>query len=348
MTARRAYIDTGFGERRGVVLLDGRPERLILERGDEAPADRLGARLVGRVASIDRSNAAAFVELAGSAQPGFLDLKPDMPRFTLGQAIEVEVRAEARAGKGAALRFIALAEGAPRVVEPGPGLEAQLFQWSRSVAVVGGAEARDIADLAEAEALETLFPLPGGGALSVEPTRALVAVDVDLGSGGGQQAKTAVRRANLAAMAESARILRLKGLGGLVVIDLVGRGHDGPALTAAARTAFAPDNPGVVLGPIGRFGTLELALPRRRRPVIEQLQDPGGRLSASAAAMRIVRALAREGQGDRGARLTASAPPEVVEAAQAGLRALAASMGGRFAFKVRTDFARERFEIAAS
>ena len=122
-----------------------------------------------------------------------------------------------------------------------------------------------MADAAQDEALETIFPLPGGGSFAIEPTRALIAVDVDLGAAAGPAAKRAARAANLAALSEAARVLRLKGLGGLVVIDLAGRGHDGAALLTAAKTAFAPDNPGVAFGPISRFGTLELTVPRRAR-----------------------------------------------------------------------------------
>src|SRR5205823_3914164 len=84
---------------------------------------------------------------------------------------------------------------------------------------------------------EVLHPLPGGGALAVEPTRALTAIDVDLGDRKGADAKRLTRAANLAAIELAARLLRLKSLGGIVVIDLVGRGHDAKALLAAARLA---------------------------------------------------------------------------------------------------------------
>ena len=139
-----------------------------------------------------------------------------------------------------------------------------------------------------------IHALPGGGSIAIEPTRALVSVDVDLGSGGGRDAKRAARQANLAALAELGRLLRLKALGGLVVIDLVGRGHDGQALARAAQTAFGPDQPGVVIGPVTRFGTLELALPRRYRPVREILCGPDGRLTDRSLALRLVRAIERE------------------------------------------------------
>ena len=77
----------------------------------------------------------------------------------------------------------------------------------------------------------------------------------------------------------------------IVVLDLVGRGHDGNALMAAARAAFGPDNPGVSIGPVGRFGTMELSLPRRARPLAEVLCREDGRLSDRTLAQRLVRRL---------------------------------------------------------
>jgi len=54
MSERRIYLDRGIGETRGVVTLAGRPERLIVRRDDDDPRLLLGARLVARVASIER------------------------------------------------------------------------------------------------------------------------------------------------------------------------------------------------------------------------------------------------------------------------------------------------------
>lgn len=59
--------------------------------------------------------------------------------------------------------------------------------------------------------------LPGGGALVVEPTRALVAVDVNTGA---DTSPAAALKANLAALRALPRALRLRGLGGQVVVDL--------------------------------------------------------------------------------------------------------------------------------
>ena len=307
MSERRAYLDVGVGETRGVVTLDGRPERLLIQRDGDAACQALGAVVVGRVRKLERQLALAFVEL-GDGPEGVLNLRPDMARITEGQAVRVEIRAEARGGKGAQLRLAGEAEGAPRLLEAAPDIAAELAAATRHP-VKTGAEARAMADAAEAEALEQVFALPGGGSVAVERTRALAAVDVDVGERAGGDAKRATRAANLAALATAARVLRLKGEGGLVVVDLAGRGHDGPALLAAARAAFAPDNPGVAFGPISRFGTLELTVPRRRRSIAERLLDADGRATSLTLALRLVRALEREALADPGARVAAAAAP---------------------------------------
>jgi Ribonuclease G/E len=346
MSQRRLFIDDGPLERRGVVTLDGRPERLIIERAGDDPRQALGARVIGRVTSISRALGSAFVDL-DVAPAALMEVRPETPRLTEGQAVLVEVRSEARGGKGALARFLELAEGPPRLVEPGPDLAAQLCAADRQAQIVEGEAAREAADIAEAEATQTEFALPGGGRIFVEPTRALTAVDVDLGGGAAAPSKGVARATNLAALGEAARVLRLKGLGGLVVIDLIGRGHDGPAIAAAARTAFAADNPGVSIGPITRFGTLELTVPRRRAPVLERLLDPSGESAAASAAAQLLRALERAAQADRGARLTAIAAPDVAEAARAGLQGLSARYGARFDIAADAALRRAAFRVAS-
>jgi Ribonuclease G/E len=344
VSERRGYLDVATGETRGVVTLDGRPERLIIVRDDDLACQALGAEMVGRVRKLERQLAIAFVDL-GEGPDGVLNLRPEMPRLAEGQAVRVEIRSEARAGKGAQLRFVEEAEGAPRPAAAVPSVEAELAAAAPRYAPVTGPKAREMADAAEAEALESVFPLPGGGTIAVEPTRALVAVDVDLGERAGADAKRATRAANLAAFATAARVLRLKGEGGLVVIDLAGRGHDGPALITAARAAFAPDNPGVAFGPISRFGTLELTVPRRRRSVAERLLDAAGRPTARTLALRLVRALEGQALADPGARLVARAAPAVAEGAAPYLKVLTDRFGARLELSADPALAPEAFEV---
>jgi Ribonuclease G/E len=336
VSERAFFLDEGIGESRAVVTLRGRPERLMILREGDAAAQRLGARLAARVKSVERAAGLAFLDL-GEGPDAILNLNPEQGPVREGAWLEVEIRAEARRGKGAQARWLGEAEGPARLIAPGPDLQERLTALAKTSPIRTGAAARQAADLAADEALETVFPLPDGGTIAVEPTRALTAVDVDLGARGGEGAKRAARAANLAAVAEAARILRLKGLGGLVVIDLAGRGADGVALAAAARSAFAPDNPGVAIGPISRFGTLELTIPRRSRPVVEQLQGVSGQPEPAAQAMAGLRALEKEALADPGGRFELSAPPAAAAIAQLFLPRLTDRLGARLALVQGAD-----------
>ena len=182
MSERRLYLDAGIGERRGVVSLDGRPERLLIERDGDAACQALEAKSVARVRAIEKGPGLAFLELA-EGPDAVLNLTPEAGKLAAGAMIEIEIRAEARAGKVAAA----------------PLLEDRLQAFAREATIQTGAIARSMADGAQDEALETIFPLPGGGSLAIEPTRALTAVDVDLGARAGEEAKRAARAANFAA-----------------------------------------------------------------------------------------------------------------------------------------------------
>lgn len=344
MSERRIFLDQGPGEARGVVTLGGAPERLLIRRDGDDPRLRTGARVAAIVAAVEPALSMAFLDL-GEGEQAILQFKPDA-RPVRGEAVEVEIRTEPRRGKLAVARPIGRAEGPPRLTAGAPDLAQVLKALAPEAALETGPAARDAADEAEAEALEILHPLPGGGTLAVEPTRAVTAVDVDLGERKGADSKRVARAANLAAIALSARLLRLKSLGGLVVIDLVGRGHDAKALTAAARAAFAPDNPGVALEPVGRFGTMLLSLPRKTRPVAEILTRADGALSDLSLALRLLRRIEAEAEAQPGVRLAARGAPPVIAAAQPFASQLSARIGARFALEADPVRARESFDIA--
>jgi len=345
MNQRRLFLDKSPGESRGVVTLDGRPERLFIRRLGDAPGQLLGARSVARVRRIERALGSAFLDL-GEGPEALLPLKGAAKAPTEGAAVEVEIAAEARRGKGAVVQFIAPAEGEPRLLAPAPGLTEQLQRFAPDQAVGRGAEAREAADAAEDAALAIEHALPGGGTIAIEPTRALTAIDVDLGRASGADQARATRRTNLTAIAEAARLLRLKSLGGLVVFDLIGERHDGTALAAAVKAAFAPDQPGVSIGPVSRLGLLQLALPRRARPIAEIWIDADGRASPAAVALRLLRALEREGRADGGARLVGRCAPAVAAAAHAYIDELIGRVGPRFEIRAEPGFARDQFEVS--
>ena len=340
MSRRRLYLDRAPGETRGVVTLDGRPERLLIARPGDVAVQQLGARLVARIASVERGLASAFLDL-GEGPAAILPLTPGLVE---GAVVEIEIAAEARAGKGAVARLIGPADGAPRLLTPSAGLEARLAAFAPGEAIEAGPRARDIADAAQDAALAIEHPLPGGGSIAVESTRALTAIDVDLGARTGD-ARRIARAANLTAIAEAARVLRLKGLGGLVVVDLIGKGHDGVAFSAAAKAAFAPDEPGVGIGPISRFGAFELVVPRGARPIAEVLCDGEGRLSALSRGLALLRGLERAALADTGARLVGRAAPDAAAAASLHIDELTARIGARAEVRADPGLSSEVFEI---
>lgn len=346
MSQRRIYLDCSPGEARGVVAVDGAPERLIVRRTGEDERLLLGARHAAVVASVEPVLATAFLDL-GAGDQAILPFKPDA-KPVRGAVVEIEIRSEPRRGKLAIARLVGPAEGPARQLAKAPGVSEILKSLAPEAEIVAGRTAREIADQAEHEALEIVHALPGGGSLAIEPTRALTAIDVDLGERKGGDGKRITRAANLDGIALSARLLRLKSLGGIVVLDLVGRGHDGRALMAAARAAFAPDNPGVAIEPINRFGALTLSLPRRTRPIAELLCREDGALSDRSLAQRLVRRLEAEARAQPGARLSARCAPAVADAARPLAAKLAETLGARFTLDPDSARPRERFEVAAT
>lgn len=338
---RALFLDSSPGETRGVVLLDGRPERLLIARDGESAVQRPGATAVARVRRVDRGLGMAFLDL-GEGPDAVLALSGAVQKIGDGQVVAIEITAPARAGKGAVARMLGAGTGSPRLLTPAPTLSERLQAYAPGQSIETGEDARDAADEAEGEALAVEHPLGGGASLAIEPTRALIAIDVDVGGAGGGDARRGAGRVNRLALEHGARLLRLKGLGGLVVFDLAGGGQDGPALIEAAKAAFAPDMPGVVFGPVSRFGTLQLTLPWRGRPVAEALNDPDGRPSALTVALRLMRAVEREAR--LCTRVRGLCAPEVAEAAKTIEPALVARLGPRFDIQADPGRSRADFE----
>jgi len=282
------FLDVIPGETRGVIARDSRCEHLLIQRDSDIPQQRLGARSIGRVVGIDPGLNGAFVDLGGPK--GFLPLGK-IHDLQQGGKIEVVVTAEPREQKTVVLRLIGKGEGEARLLEPGEDVARSLARLAPGVEPVTGLEALLAVREAEEEALARTAQFPSIGLdLSIERTRALIAIDMDHAPQPGRDARKGRRQANLAGLHEAARLLALRRWGGLVAIDLIGAGQDVEAVMAAARAAFGRD-PDVVFGPINRFGVLMLSLPWRSTPIEEILNGPDGRPSLATRAIAIVRQL---------------------------------------------------------
>lgn len=307
MSRTEAFLDETPGETRAAVAVDGRFTHLIVHGQDAEPGLRLGARSVARVADLAPGLNGAFADL-GAGLAGFLPGKGAVA----GERLEVEVVSEPRDGKGPMLRHMGPAEGSPRLIAPGPSVAEWLGRIAPGVTPVTGPDAVRAVIEAEEEAMGQGGVIPDLGLdVCVQRTRALVAVDLDLGPSASGSAR---RRANEAGLREAARLIGLKAWGGLVVVDLVGGGHDGAAVTAWARAAFA--QPEVAFGPVSRFGLIQLSLPWRRAPIEQVLDGMDGRRRPLRRAIDGVRALRLALLEDRAApRLLLSLPPEAARLA---------------------------------
>ena len=207
------------------------------------------------------------------------------------------------------------------------------------------------------EALSATLALLGGGSVHFEATRAGMLIDVDTGTPEtGSPGRTGLM-VNLAAAETIARQMRLRTLGGGIVVDFVGL-DSRPArekLRVALAEALAPDPASPQLLGWTRLGHFELVRPRRSRPLAEALLEPrsGGALvkTAVTVAHEVLRALRRAARAQPGRRWRLTVAPDVA-AALAGTMADAVRQAEqRFARTIAIDgdpgYDRERFQISA-
>lgn len=114
-------------------------------------------------------------------------------------------------------------------------------------------------------ALDARAQLPGGAYAFVETTRALVAIDVNTGS---DHSLAAGLKANLALVRDLPRLLRIKGLGGQITIDVAPMPkRDRKQLEDAIKKTFRLDGSDVVVAGWTPLGNLEITRKRDRAPL---------------------------------------------------------------------------------
>lgn len=294
MSETYVYLDETPGETRGIIETDNVYQHLIIRRDDDPLALCLGARSVGRVRNVQPAYGGAFIDLPGDGgHPAFLKLGK-VPVLE-GQAVEVEVTTEPREDndKGAVVRLIGPADGDPRLLAPGPTVGERLALLAPGAEVITGWEATQASFYAEEDA-RTADYIFGSTRLdvSVQRTRALIAVDIDYTHEPGRNVRKLREQTNIRGMAEAARMIRLNGWGGLVVIDFAGTQLNTEVLLAEARKAFA--DPQTVFGPFSRFGTLQLSLPWTVTPLEDRIGVKSDLRPSKAVAIDIARRLRHE------------------------------------------------------
>ena len=114
--------------------------------------------------------------------------------------------------------------------------------------------------------------LPAGGSIAIDHTEALISIDVNSARAtkGGDIEETALQT-NLEAVDEIARQLKVRDMGGLIVIDLIDMTVNRNQRTVEARLkeALQTDRARVQVGHISRFGLLEMSRQRLRSSISE-------------------------------------------------------------------------------
>jgi len=162
----------------------------------------------------------------------------------------------------------------------------------------GFAERHGVTEAFE-QALAQRLVLEGGGDITIEDTLAFTAIDVNLGAAAGKRgrAAAAILAVNLAAADAIARQLRLRNIGGAVVVDFIsmaGRDQRRAVEAAFAEAASGDPMPIEILG-WTRLGHLELTRKRGAAAIADRMLGPGGARRAKSpmtVALEALRALA--------------------------------------------------------
>ncbi len=119
-------------------------------------------------------------------------------------------------------------------------------------------------------AFNRLVTLPSGGTLSVDHTEALISIDVNSARATkGSDIEETALNTNLEAVEEIARQLRIRDIGGLVVIDLIDMSvsRNQRSVESRLKGALKADRARVQVGHISRFGLLEMSRQRLRSSI---------------------------------------------------------------------------------
>ena len=164
-------------------------------------------------------------------------------------------------------------------------------------------------------------PLPAGGAIVIDHTEAMVSIDVN--SARATKAgdiETTAFQTNLEAAEEIARQLRLRDLGGLIVIDFIDMesAKNQREVENRLKDALKYDRARVQLGKISRFGLMELSRQRLRPALAESAYIPCPRChgighirGTESTALHILRILQEEAMKENTAQVIAQVPVDV-------------------------------------
>ena len=163
--------------------------------------------------------------------------------------------------------------------------------------------------------------LPSGGSIVIDRTEALTAIDINSArSTKGEDIEETALNTNLEAADEIGRQLRIRDLGGLVVVDFIDMGpqRNQREVEERLRQAVRHDRARIQIGKISRFGLLEMSRQRLRPSLEESTQSicprcsgAGNIRSVESLALAILRLVGEEARKERTAKVIAQLPMDV-------------------------------------
>ena len=163
--------------------------------------------------------------------------------------------------------------------------------------------------------------LPSGGSIVIDPTEALVSIDINSARATrGTDIETTALNTNLEAADEIARQLRLRDLGGLIVIDFIDMESQKNQRTVEdrLRDAVKQDRARIQIGRISRFGLLELSRQRLRPSISDathincpRCNGMGTIRGVESLALALLRLIGEEARKERTVKVIAQLPVEV-------------------------------------
>jgi len=208
-------------------------------------------------------------------------------------------------------------------------------------------------------AFEREVKLPSGGAIVIDVTEALISIDINSSRAtkGGDIEETALQT-NLEAADEIARQLRLRDMGGLVVIDFIDMQpvKNQREVENRIRDALQMDRARVQLGRISRFGLLEMSRQRLRpslgettSKVCPRCNGQGTIRGTKSIALSILRLVEEEAQKERSAEIRAVVPVPVgtflLNEKRSSISQIENRHDTRIVILPNTEFVTPRFEV---
>ncbi|MBF0285494.1 MAG: ribonuclease E/G, partial [Magnetococcales bacterium] len=168
---------------------------------------------------------------------------------------------------------------------------------------------------------DRIIPLRSGGYLAVDPCEALVAIDINSGRATRERTiENTAYKTNMEAAEEIARQLRMRDLGGLIVLDFIDmedKKHN-QEVEKRLKEAIKQDRAKIQMGKISQFGLLELSRQRLKptfneanRQVCPRCKGLGAIRTVESSALRLFRKIEEEASSGRFTKITYRAPLDV-------------------------------------